>query len=577
MLKNQTFKTNCATAGTGFNTLSAQRGTPDDPAFDPAFDTINNTCQEYGANIYNISKSASMPEFIASRIDEGHETSSFLVTNIAPVVEQYNLWFNELPMIHPFYAVKCNPDKVIVRLLASLGCGFDCASQGEIDMVLHGLGPELSFKARGLAESSIVYANPAKMRSHVEFAIANGVKLTVFDGEDELHKLAAVKGHESLQLLLRLKTDDKDSLCPFSKKFGASLDEAPYLLETARSLGLHVAGVSFHVGSGCGDKNAYITAIAHARWVFDAADQLGMPPMHVVDIGGGFPGNPGGAGEPGMPSFQELAAGIRSGIDMFSQGFSRPMSTVRFIAEPGRFFATASTTVVTRVCSRKGGRNAYQALYVDDGVYGSFNNVVYDHVDLFPVKLSSALKAHHQQKNTSSRRMVESTQMVCISEDFAPKQYCVREEEGEDGSSVDSDADMRHIGSFLSLANEDSATASQAGDDDSISSSELQESQQRAKGLKEEMNVHSPLLTGWVPMRHSTEDELIPTAVFGPTCDGLDQMCSLESGTLLPRCEEGDWLVWENMGAYTHTASFVFNGFTHVPQRTYCFLPSGHC
>jgi diaminopimelate decarboxylase len=34
----------------------------------------------------------------------------------------------------------------------------------------------------------------------------------------------------------------------------------------------------------------------------------------------------------------------------------------------------------------------------------------------------------------------------------------------------------------------------------------------------------------------------------------------------------GEWLIWENQGAYTHTASFVFNGFTHIPKRTYCIL-----
>ena len=43
-------------------------------------------------------------------------------------------------MVEPFYAVKCNPDPVIVKLLAALGCGFDCATKGEIDLVLNGLG-----------------------------------------------------------------------------------------------------------------------------------------------------------------------------------------------------------------------------------------------------------------------------------------------------------------------------------------------------------------------------------------------------------------------------------------------------
>jgi ornithine decarboxylase len=65
-------------------------------------------------------------------------------------------------MVEPFYAMKCNPDPVIVKLLATLGCGFDCATMGEIDLVLNGLGSELSFGPNGLAGPMMVYANPAK-------------------------------------------------------------------------------------------------------------------------------------------------------------------------------------------------------------------------------------------------------------------------------------------------------------------------------------------------------------------------------------------------------------------------------
>lgn len=37
--------------------------------------------------------------------------------------------------LQPFYAVKCNTDPVLVRTLAALGTGFDCASREEIDIV----------------------------------------------------------------------------------------------------------------------------------------------------------------------------------------------------------------------------------------------------------------------------------------------------------------------------------------------------------------------------------------------------------------------------------------------------------
>ncbi|GIQ91992.1 ornithine decarboxylase, partial [Kipferlia bialata] len=133
---------------------------------------------------------------------------------------------------------------------------------------------------------------------------------------------------------------------------------------------------------------------------------------------------------------------------------------VRFIAEPGRFMVSASTSVATKIYARKGcnqGTDAeVQGLYVDDGVYGTFNNVVYDHYHAHPLRLNTLLG-------------------------------------GEKG-------------------------------------------------------------------------KMMPTSVFGPTCDGLDVMCSTED-TVFERCEVDEWLVWHDMGAYTHTGSYVFNGYTHVPHH----------
>ena len=420
-----------------------------------------------GKDVYDIQEFGSVASFVNSRIEYGLEPGSFLVTNLSTIVDQLNLWHQELPMVEPFYAVKCNPDPVILRLLASLGCNFDCATMGEIDMVLNGLGDDLNFGAKGRARSSIVYANPAKMENMLRFAMDNDVRMTVFDGEDELYKIAAVGGHSKFDLLLRLTTDDKASICQFSKKFGCPVSDAPHLLQVAKTLGLRVAGVSFHVGSGCGDSDAYVTALAHAQFVFETAEAMGMAPMNIVDIGGGFPGDNGGYGGPGMPTFQNLAEAIRNGIASFKIAMNRPAGDIRFIAEPGRYFVSSSTVITTKVYSRKGGSSNIQALYVDDGVYGSFNNVVYDHAIPIPLRLTSVLAS---AKTPASK-----------------------------------------------------------------------------------------------------DEEMIPTAVFGPTCDGLDQMCSLDT-TLLPRCAIGDWLIWENQGAYTHTASFVFNGYTHIPQKSYCYL-----
>lgn len=80
-------------------------------------------------------------------------------------------------MVEPFYAMKCNPDPVIVRLLATLGCGFDCATMGELNFVLKEMGSELNFGDRNLASSKMIYANPAKFQDHLEYASANKVRM----------------------------------------------------------------------------------------------------------------------------------------------------------------------------------------------------------------------------------------------------------------------------------------------------------------------------------------------------------------------------------------------------------------
>lgn len=88
-----------------------------------------NLTREVGQNVYDIREFGTVASFVNSRIESGLEPGSFLVTNLRNVATQLKQWHAELPMVEPFYAVKCNPDPVILRLLASLGCNFDCATQ----------------------------------------------------------------------------------------------------------------------------------------------------------------------------------------------------------------------------------------------------------------------------------------------------------------------------------------------------------------------------------------------------------------------------------------------------------------
>jgi len=46
-------------------------------------------------------------------------------------------------------------------------------------------------------------------------------------------------------------------------------------------------------------------------------------------------------------------------------------------------------------------------------------------------------------------------------------------------------------------------------------------------------------------------------SLWGPTCDGLD---CLTRDSRLPELNTGDWLLFEDMGAYTMSAASNFNG-----------------
>lgn len=94
-------------------------------------------------------------------------------------------------------------------------------------------------------------------------------------------------------MVIRIRCDAKIAQCQLGMKFGCNpITEAPNLLILAKTLGIEVVGVSFHVGSGCGEIEVFNRAISAAREIFDFANTLGFN-FYLLDIGGGFPGDLG--------------------------------------------------------------------------------------------------------------------------------------------------------------------------------------------------------------------------------------------------------------------------------------------
>lgn len=307
------------------------------------------------------------------------EEESFYVADMGELERQYHRWMTQLPNVRPFYAVKCNSDPVVLLKMVSLGVGFDCASQKEIDSVM----------ALGVSSNDIIFANPCKPRAHIVFARDRGVHRMTVDNEEEILKIASVNANA--EIVLRILVDDSSSVCRFGVKFGMTLSTAKKLLKVAQNLCLSVIGISFHVGSGCRDPQAFAHALRSAKELFDMAPSYGFK-FTLLDIGGGFPGS----GTSSSITFEQIAATVRPILlDLFND------PTIEVIAEPGRFFVASAFTLTVRVNSRRvvfsdSSSNDSQLCgndeslekpskfmyYVNDGVYGSFNCLVFDHAVL---------------------------------------------------------------------------------------------------------------------------------------------------------------------------------------------------
>ena len=205
-----------------------------------------------------------------------------------------------------------------------------------------------------------------------------------FDNSDELYKIKAT--FPEAELVLRILTDDSGALCRLSAKYGASLGITEQLLELAKELDLNVVGVSFHVGSGASDPASFTQAVRDARNVFDQATAVGFDPK-LLDIGGGF----------GDDTFEVFANSIRDALEEHFPSY------IRVIGEPGRYYVANAFTLATNVIARRDvpdpdtGNIAYM-LYLNDGVYGNFSNIIFDHQHPVAQVLESADRAGRATK-----------------------------------------------------------------------------------------------------------------------------------------------------------------------------------
>ena len=244
----------------------------------------------------------------------------------------------DIPRKHIAFAIKCNPNLGVLRVLARQGYGADVVSGGELERAL----------AAGMAPEDIVFSGVGKTRAELAQGLDRGIGQFNIEHEPEGVALAEIAARKDMTApaVLRVNPDvdagthAKISTGKAENKFGVGIDAAPEIFARLSALpGLNLRGIAVHIGS-------QLTSLAPFEAAFKRVGQLvadlraaGHSITHV-DLGGGL-GVPYRAGDnilpPSPADYGAMVARVTRDWD------------VTLMFEPGRVIAGNSGILLTEV------------------------------------------------------------------------------------------------------------------------------------------------------------------------------------------------------------------------------------
>jgi diaminopimelate decarboxylase len=295
------------------------------------------------------------------------------------------------------YSVKANSNLSILKLLASLGCGFDVVSGGELQRVA---------RVGRTAAKSVVFSGVGKTVAEMEAALKAGILLFNLESASELDALArtAKKLKKNARVAMRVNPDVPADTHPYistglhKHKFGVPIAEARELYRRiAKAKHLEAAGVSVHIGSQIRDFSSFAAAMERVAALVRQLRKDGHD-IRFVDAGGGMGINY----RDGSEEFSSLVAEYATAITGPLEGLG-----IKLLLEPGRAIVGPAGVLLTRVVYRK--TNGEKKFVIVDA---AMNDLI----------RPSLYQAQHQivpvRASQSKQEFVDIVGPVCESGDF---------------------------------------------------------------------------------------------------------------------------------------------------------------
>jgi diaminopimelate decarboxylase len=272
------------------------------------------------------------------------------------------------------YSVKANSNLSILRLLASLGSGFDIVSGGELHRVLI---------ASRKSAAQVVFSGVGKLAEEIDLALRSKILLFNVESAGEMQLLAARATHlrKTARFAVRVNPDVDAGTHPYistglhQHKFGVPMRDASELYrQGTASRHLKAAGVSVHIGSQILDIDPFREAMQRVATFVNTLRHAGHD-IRYVDAGGGL----------GISYAKNPKGKFASRVKAYAAAITGPLQRlgVHVLLEPGRSIIGPAGILVTRVIYRK--RNGDKRFLIVDAamndlmrpsLYGAHHEIV---------------------------------------------------------------------------------------------------------------------------------------------------------------------------------------------------------
>ncbi len=277
------------------------------------------------------------------------------------------------------FAMKSNPNRELVKILAKLGSGADIVSGGELKRALEA----------GIPAKKIVFSGVGKTADEIEFALKKDIYSFNVESIEELeliNKLAR-KQKTKARICFRLNPVVKPKTHKFistgnkTHKFGIlEKDVLNSLKNKSLWTNSRLVGLSIHIGSQLLDLSATVKAI---KRLSEIALKTNIP-LEFLDVGGGLGVDYHPDESKNLPQISEYMNLVAKHLQQhfYSKTELRP----RVVFEPGRRIVAKAGIFVMSVLRNKVSENNH-FLIVDGGMNDFMRPAIYGaYHGLHPVK-----------------------------------------------------------------------------------------------------------------------------------------------------------------------------------------------